>query len=74
MVPIAEKSPKWKPHFGVYFVAPSQLWEGAATFGNRGRGKTQKTAKKFDMIFVGLGENAVSVDELEQRRVFCWTP
>ena len=43
------------------------MGEGSPTFGGRGT-KTQSIAMKFGMLVIGLGENAVLVDDLAQRR------
>ena len=70
LIVLQKKAQNGSPILGFILLPPLNYGRGQQLSETGGRNKTQRTAKKFDMSFVGLGENAVSVDELEQRRVF----
>ena len=44
------------------------------TFGGRGETKTQTIAMKFGMLVIGVGENAMSIDELAKKKSFWGIP
>ena len=44
------------------------LWEGVTNSRSRKVTKMQRIVMKFGMFVIGLGENAVSTDELAQRK------